>query len=99
MTASGFAGVWDTDFGELEIEVDGVIATGEFGEHGGTIEGIANGLVLQGKWTQRAAGGFGITWGEFRLTLHGSGQSFTGTWNYKDDHAPEGGTWNGTRVE
>jgi hypothetical protein len=98
MANTGFAGEWETDFGRMTLTVDGVLASGRFGDHGGTVEGIAAGRVLNGKWRQNAAGGFGVSWGDFSLTLDGLGQRFTGTWTYRDDHAPGGGTWTGRRI-
>jgi hypothetical protein len=94
----GFAGLWETDFGTLQLQVHGSRVTGEYGSRGGHVEGIVCGSILRGTWRQLAEGGFGSSWGDVNLVLGGDGRSFTGTWTYRDDHAPGGGSWNGKRL-
>ena len=95
--ANDFNGDWDTDYGPMTIEVNGSYLWGEYGSLNGEIEGTVSGPRATGRWTQRAAGGNGATWGTFAITLTRNGDAFTGTWNYEDDLAPEGGTWSGER--
>ncbi len=94
----GFAGLWDTDFGKLELLVQGTHVTGIYGSSGGRVDGIVGGNVLRGTWRQNAAGGFGMSAGTFTLALSIDGRSFTGHWTYGDDFAPGGGSWNGMRL-
>jgi hypothetical protein len=99
MADSGFAGKWNTDFGPLEIQVNGVTAVGEYGSCEGELKGTVCGTVLRGRWSQLAAEGPGITWGECVLTLTGLGESFNGTWTYLDGTPPPSkNTWAGKRT-
>jgi hypothetical protein len=97
MNNSGFAGRWETDFGTLDLHIQGTRFTGTYSPHDGHVDGVVGGNVLMGTWRQNAADGSGASWGDFTLTLTAGGQSFTGSWTYRDDEAPGGGTWNGQR--
>jgi hypothetical protein len=98
MADSGFTGKWDTNFGPLEIQVGGVRAVGEYGTCEGELKGTVNGPILRARWSQLAAEGPGITWGECTLTLINNGQAFAGTWTYLDGTPPpSNNTWAGNR--
>lgn len=97
MAASGLAGEWETDFGKLELQVQGGRVTGTYGPNDGRIEGTVAGNVVQGTWRQNAPGRSGTSWGTFVLNFSADGRSFTGRWSYCDDYAPGGGTWFGRR--
>lgn len=90
-----FAGVWNTDFGEVRLAQDGNLVKGSYPFQDGVIEGLALGNVLRFTWNQRGnnRGGTG------RFTLAADGNSFGGQWNYgTDPDAPAQGNWNGTRL-
>jgi hypothetical protein len=91
--------VWETDYGTLELEVQGNRATGTYGDCNGCIEAAVNGNILHGTWRQDAVEESGLSWGNFMVTLSDDGESFTGRWNYCDDYAPDGGDWTGERSE
>lgn len=92
-----FPGAWETDFGDLDLHIEGTRVTGTYGPNFGSIEGTISGNVVRGTWRQRAACRLGITWGTFTMTLSSDGKSFKGQWTYLDDFAPGGGTWFGRR--
>jgi hypothetical protein len=96
MNDLGFAGIWDTNWGTLELQVQGVQVGGVY-EGGGRVEGLAGGNLLRGTWVQPHAGGHGIALGRMTLSLAPDGRSFAGDWSYTDNNAPGGGPWTGKR--
>ncbi|MFL5329056.1 MAG: hypothetical protein ACJ8C4_09075 [Gemmataceae bacterium] len=96
--ASGFAGTWQTNYGQLNIEIEGDQVYGTYGNLGGEIEGVVGGNRATGKWNQQAANSHGATWGDFVLILQRNGEQFSGQWTYGDDMYPEGGVWSGTKI-
>ena len=98
MLDPGFAGTWETEWGTLELRVEGVRVTGTYDPNAGRVEGLAGGNTLHGQWVQHHVAGRGISWGRMTLTLAADRRSFTGSWSYGDDNAPGGGSWNGKRT-
>lgn len=97
MSAVDFAGAWDTNYGRLELQVKLSRVVGNYGDVGGYVEGTVSGNCLQGTWRQRAGSGNGDTWGTFSIELNDDATAFTGTWQYTDELAPDGGAWYGNR--
>jgi len=89
-TAS-FAGLWNTTYGPMILEVSGNRVTGSY--FGGTITGTVEGLVLDGQWSESSGSG------TLRFTLAPDGNSFTGIWTRTQGSGNAGGTWNGTRIQ
>ncbi|HEV2800467.1 MAG TPA: hypothetical protein VGW12_08220 [Pyrinomonadaceae bacterium] len=94
-TATGcapFDGTYQTDYGELKLTRNGNNVRGVYsweGQDNSTVEGVVNGNVLAGRWTQPDGKG------RFRFTLGRDGRSFTGS--FTTDGAPDAnGEWNGT---
>src|SRR5262249_32089090 len=94
---SSFTGTWESDFGNLDLKIQGDRVTGTYGPNAGRIEGVLRGNIVQGTWRQAASCRLGVTWGTFSLTLSADGRSFRGQWHYLDEYAPGGGTWFGKR--
>jgi len=90
--------VWDTDFGELKLQINGNLVSGTYSPHNGHITGTMTGNVVQGTWRQDAADRSGSTNGTFSLIFGADGQSFSGRWNYTDKYAGGGGNWIGRRL-
>lgn len=91
-------GKWDTDHGELDLQVVGNRVTATYGRNAGQLEGvIVSGDRIQGTWRQCAPCVLGVTWGTFTLTLNADGKSFTCQWHYADQYAPGWGYWYGSR--
>jgi hypothetical protein len=97
MADLGFAGTWETDWGTLELQVEGARVTGTYNPKAGRVEGLVAGNILRGTWTQQHAWASGLSWGKMELCLAPDGQSFKGTWTYTDKNAPGGGEWTGKR--
>ena len=95
--ASPFEGVWDTDHGELHLQVVGSRVTGTYGPNAGLLEGVISGNSVKGTWRQDAPCVLGVTWGNFALTLEADGRSFACQWRYADQYAPGWGNWYGRR--
>lgn len=84
---SGFTGNWNSDFGAMQLVVQGARASGNFGGPGNTIEGTVNGNVLEGRWVQPSRSGL------LRFVLNPASRSFTGIW--REANGSGGGYWNG----
>lgn len=94
--ARGFAGTWHTNFGVMELTVDGAKATGTFGEDG-RIRGAlsADARQIAGHWdegpTHRPPDA-----GRFVFTLGPDGRTFEGQFGYGDRQPNM--PWKGKRV-
>jgi hypothetical protein len=97
MTKSNYVGDWETDHGDMNLQLQGNLVTGTYGPNAGRIQGTLMGNVVQGTWRQNAPGRSGATWGTFVMTFSQDGKSFTAQWSYTDDYAPGGGNWYGKR--
>ena len=104
---NGWAGRFDSSFGNLTFEAKGSKVTGNYDFCGGQLKGTADGRRLVGNWKENAAAcGPGenrsptapVT-GTFAFTLSSDGSSFAGTWRYSNgEKDPDGDTWEGTRT-
>ena len=89
--ANTWAGVWNSDFGQLTLAASG---SGSYtGYSPGTVSGTVTGNVDKGTWSQP---GDPPKEGTFAFTLSASGHSFTGTWAYKGGGCGTACGWNGT---
>jgi len=75
-----FAGTWDSDWGKLEIEVNGRKVTGKYARRLGGIEGeiTEDGRSAMGIWCQAPSYVLGRDGGPFLFTLTPNGNSFDG---------------------
>lgn len=90
---SGFAGTWDTDFGEMTAVVRGETLLGTYRRAGasrpGVVEGTVKGREMTGTWRSDLGRG-GV-----HLVLQGDGQRFSGTWGSKPEEVDGSGLWRG----
>ncbi len=92
--AAGFAGLFETSFGRMRLEVDGKKVRGTYAHGGGsTIEGTLedDGKRLAFKYREPGAAGTGT----FTLA-DAAGSAFSGTWRADGDRTD--GRWTGTRI-
>lgn len=87
-----FTGIWNTNWGVLEIIQEGNAVTGNYGGNNpGTIKGTANGKRLDYQWIgENGESGFGY------FELAEDGNSISGEWGAGNDNSG-GGIWSGTR--
>jgi hypothetical protein len=86
--ANTWAGVWDTDFGDMTLDASG---SGSYlGFTPGTIAGHVTGDVNEGTWHQP-----GNRNGTFKFTLSADGRSFTGEWAYDGGGCGSACGWSG----
>jgi hypothetical protein len=90
--ASVFAGIWNTTFGKMTLNVDGIRVTGTY--DGGTIAGTTSddGLVLKATWTE------GSTTGPVTFTVSQDGNTITGVWSV-DGTSIKRKDWTGTKIK
>lgn len=90
---SGFAGTWDTDFGEMTAVVRGDKLLGTYRRTGasrpGVVEGTIKGREMTGAWRSD------LGQGGAHLVLQGDGQRFSGTWGGKPGAVDGSGLWRG----
>ena len=93
----GFAGFWDTKYGDMTCAVDGEKVNCSYTHNAGRIEAFLNpdGRSLEGSWFEAPTYKPADHAGRMVMTLSADGNSFTGQWWYGP--AGEGGTWTGTR--
>ncbi len=92
--ADVWAGVWDTDWNNMTLQVNGDHVFGIYDYMSGTIDGYVSGNVLTGTWTQSNGQG------DISFTVSDDGTSFSGNWRYghsDDPNAGWDGTWAGTK--
>ena len=99
---AGLAGVWDTDFGVMMLQVDGAGAgvrpmSGMYAYKNGRLSGALSpgGRTFIGSWNQEPTRNGPQDAGEIILQLSDAGQGFAGRWTYGT--GPQGGAVNGTR--
>jgi hypothetical protein len=92
-------GDWDTDYGEMTLEVNGANLSGSYELHGGTIQGTVAGNIASGLWKQHISDLGGERWGRFCIIMDDDGD-FEGGWSYGNKIGPPwDGTWEGTPDE
>lgn len=97
LPVEGFAGIWQTERGLLEMRIEDGQMLGRFGLLPGSVTGQVSpdGHYLAGQWTLDT--GLGAPeHGQFRWFLNSDARGFTGQWGV-NDAAPDR-AWNGTRV-
>lgn len=84
------AGIYDTDFKEMTLQLNGSKVTGTYTHANGKIEGTLEGRTLTGWWYQDN--------GKGRLVFYFSEgfDSFTGKWGYNDAQPTD--QWNGKKT-
>jgi hypothetical protein len=94
--AADWAGIWETDFGDMTLHVHGQVLSGSYEPCHGTIQGTVAGDVATGIWRQSFSERGGLPWGSFRVVRDGNG-SFSGHWSYGRKGNAWDGTWQGKK--
>jgi hypothetical protein len=91
-----WTGIWETNYGKVELYQTGNIVNGSYGIKQGKIEGVVLGDGLSGKWSEAPSYAPPNDAGEFVIHMDQSGSSFEGMW-WKLAPLIEK-EWNGSRV-
>ena len=86
---TSIAGVYETDFNEMTLQIDGDHVTGTYKWSDGRIDGTLKGHTLTGWWTQSNGKG------RFVFEFNSDFSAFTGKWSRND--AEPSGKWNGKK--
>jgi CHAT domain-containing protein/Tfp pilus assembly protein PilF len=90
-TTIDFTGIWDSDFGILDLKQTGSKVEGTYSGLNGMIEGKIDGSRLQFTWKDPV---YGEGWGVFDLVENEN--RIVGSWGMKGDNNPKG-QWNAIR--
>ena len=94
-----WTGTWQSEqWGTMELVQDGSKVTGTYTWDEGKIEGMANGNMLTGTWSESPGYQPPDDAGDFKFALSDDGNSFTGEWRYGSTGDWQG-SWNGKRLE
>jgi hypothetical protein len=97
-TSHSFVGEWSSNWGDMEFwESDGKIY-GEYTHDAGRLEGVVNGDVFIGTWSESPSYAEPNDAGDVEIKLSSDGNSFEGNWRYGSDSSTWSGGWTGTRV-
>ncbi len=91
-----FTGIWDTNFGTMEIEQAGDRVEGTYEHNHGQIEGVVADGVLRGRWSEAPTYKEPQDSGQMELMLSEDGKDFIGKWRNGSEGAWYDG-WNGKR--
>lgn len=87
--AQSIAGVYNSDFNEMTLQIRGNRVTGTYEWSNERIDGTLSGHTLTGWWTQSNGKG------RFIFEFNPDFSAFTGKWGYND--AEPSGKWDGTK--
>jgi len=92
------AGVWSTNWGDLELTVNGEEGTGRYPHDDGVVKGVLSqdGLTMTGTWSEKPSYEPPQDAGRIELHFSPGGESFSGVWSYGDGEPA--GEWTGTKV-
>ena len=96
------AGIWDTNFGQMIIKQSGNKITGSYTHDNGKIEGILNGNVLTGKWSESPSYSPPFDAGDFKFIFSKDFKSFTGYYRYgfgKESWKDKWYDWSGKKLK
>jgi hypothetical protein len=80
--ACNFTGIWDTDFGDLQLTQTGNVLTGVYNYQEGKITGGVTGNTATGTWSESPSFQPPLDAGDFTFTLSSDCKLFTGQWRY-----------------
>jgi hypothetical protein len=94
---SGFAGTWDTNWGDMTCSVDGQMVNCTYTHDLGKIDAwlSSDGITMEGNWSESPSYQPPADAGRVTFTLSADGNSITGHWWY--GQSEDGGSWTGTR--
>ncbi|MCP2520233.1 carboxypeptidase regulatory-like domain-containing protein, partial [SCandidatus Aminicenantes bacterium Aminicenantia_JdfR_composite] len=93
------SGIWNTNFGQMKIMQSGNRVTGTYTHDKGKIEGILNGNILIGKWSEAPSYSPPNDAGDIKFIFSKDFKSFTGYWRYGFGGKDWSGHWYGSRVK
>ena len=95
----GFAGTWDSNWGKIELRVNGLEVAGNYTHDQGKISAKLsnNGKEMVGTWSESPSYAPPKDGGRVTFTLSADGNGLTGHWWYGENSG--GGPWTGTRIE
>ena len=94
---ANWKGDWQSTWGNLSLEQNGDVVTGNYEHDGGRISGKVIGNKIIGTWSEGPTYAGPNDAGEFEFTLSPNGKSFTGRWKYGTNGAWQAKPWTGTR--
>ena len=94
---SGFAGTWDTNWGDMTCSVDGQMVNCNYTHDSGKINAwlSPDGITMEGTWSESPTYQPPDDAGRVTFTLSADGIGINGTWWYGQNI--NGGSWTGTR--
>ncbi|WP_292461688.1 hypothetical protein [Methanolobus sp.] len=96
-TSYSFVGEWSTNWGDMTITQSGTKIIGEYTYDQGKIEGVVNGDVFIGTWSESPSYSAPNDAGDVELKLSSDGNSLEGNWRYGSDSSAWNGGWTGIR--
>lgn len=93
-----WTGVWDTNFGDMELVQEGSLVTGTYTHDQGRISGTVSGNTLTGTWSEAPSYSPSTDAGGVQLIISEDCTSFRGSWRYGQDKTTWDGDWTGTRA-
>ena len=98
-TPYSFVGEWSSNWGDMEFWESGGKVYGEYTHDQGKVEGVMNGDVFIGTWSEYPSYAEPYDAGDVELKLSKDGNSFEGNWRFGSDSSSEwSGGWTGTRM-
>jgi hypothetical protein len=91
-----WTGIWDTDWGEMELFQSEGVVSGNYSYDTGQILGTVSGEKLIGTWSEDPSFAPPDDAGDFEFTMSEDCGSFSGNWRYGSSGEWEG-TWSGIR--
>ncbi|KPK45726.1 MAG: hypothetical protein AMJ77_06920 [Dehalococcoidia bacterium SM23_28_2] len=96
MPSATWTGVWDTNWGNMELTQSDSSVTGTYVYDEGQIQGTVQGNKLIGTWSESPSYAPPDDAGEFEFTMSPDGNSFLGRWRY--DSSGDWSEWSATRI-
>jgi len=91
------AGLWETNFGRVELTQNGNQIQGTYPQNNGRIRGILRGNVMTGTWTQDPTHRPPRDAGTVEFVFNRDGTLWNGNWRFGNS-GPWEGAWNGQKV-
>ncbi|AKB25594.1 hypothetical protein MSMTP_2125 [Methanosarcina sp. MTP4] len=97
-TSHSFVGEWSSNWGDMTFTQSGNKIVGEYTHDKGRLEGVINGDVFIGTWSESPSYSVPNDAGDVELKLSKDGNSFEGNWRYGSDSSSWSGGWTGSRA-
>ncbi len=79
-TGTDWTGIWETNYGKVELHQTNNIVTGVYVLKQGCINGRASEVKLVGEWAEAPSYAPPNDAGQFEIQMDQSGESFKGSW-------------------